>query len=94
MTEQGVPVVTSHRLGHQALTRRITTVYGVTAVFFVHGMLFASWVAHIPQVKAHLDIGLGVLGVALLGAPVGSIHTRIVVPGGHRGVRSGATAGC
>ena len=46
---------------------------GVTAVFFVHGLLFASWVAHIPQVKGHLGIGLGLLGVALLGAPVGSI---------------------
>ena len=67
MTEQGVPVVTSPRLGHQALTRRITAVYGVTAVFFVHGMLFASWVAHIPQVKAQLGIGLGLLGVALVG---------------------------
>ena len=73
MTEQGVPVVTSPRLGHQALTRRITAVYGVTAVFFVHGMLFASWVAHIPQVKANLGISLGLLGVALLGAPIGSI---------------------
>ena len=42
-------------------------------MFFVHGMLFASWVAHIPQVKAHLGVGLGLLGVALLGAPTGSI---------------------
>ena len=73
MTEQAVPVVTAARPGHPALTRRITTVYGVTAVFFVHGLLFASWVAHIPQVKAHLGIGLGLLGVALLGAPIGSI---------------------
>jgi MFS family permease len=70
---KGLLVVTSARLGHQALSRRITPVYGVTAVFFVHGMLIASWVAHIPQVKAHLGIGLGLLGVALLGAPIGSI---------------------
>ncbi len=73
MTDHSVPVVTSPRQGHQTLTRRITTVYGVTAAFFVHGMLFASWVAHIPQMKAHLGIGLGPLGVALLGAPIGSI---------------------
>jgi len=45
----------------------------VTAVFFVHGLLLASWVAHIPQVKANLGIGLGMLGIVLLGAPIGSI---------------------
>ena len=47
--------------------------HAVVSVFFVHGLLFASWVAHIPQVKANLGIGLGLLGVALLGAPLGSI---------------------
>jgi MFS family permease len=48
-------------------------VRAIVIVFFVHGLLFASWVAHIPQVKANLGIGLGLLGVALLGAPLGSI---------------------
>ena len=52
---------------------RTTAVRGVAAVFFAHGLLFASWVAHIPHVKAHLGIDLGLLGVALLGAPIGSI---------------------
>ena len=45
----------------------------VTAVFFVHGMLFASWVAHIPHVKEQLRLGNGALGFALLGAPLGSV---------------------
>jgi MFS family permease len=45
----------------------------VTAVFFVHGLLFASWVAHIPHVKEQLRLGNGALGFALLGAPVGSV---------------------
>jgi MFS family permease len=45
----------------------------VIAVFFVHGFLFASWTAHIPQLKQHLDLSDGGLGLALLGAPVGSI---------------------
>ena len=45
----------------------------MTAVFFVHGMLFASWVAHIPHVKAQLRLGNGALGFALLGAPLGSV---------------------
>lgn len=52
---------------------RTTPVLGVTSVFFTHGLLFASWVAHIPRVEAHLRIDLGQLGIALLGAPVGSI---------------------
>ncbi len=57
---------------------RATAVRGVAAVFFVHGFLFASWVAHIPQVKAHLGIGLGALGLALLGSPIGSILAMAV----------------
>ncbi len=52
---------------------RASAVPAVTAVFFVHGLLFASWVAHIPQVKTELGIGLGMLGIVLLGAPIGSI---------------------
>jgi hypothetical protein len=43
----------------------------VTAVFVVHGLLFASWTAHIPDVKAHLGLTDGTLGFALLGARSG-----------------------
>ncbi len=49
----------------------------VTAVFVVHGLLFASWTAHIPDVKAHLGLTNGTLGFALLGAPVGSVTAMI-----------------
>jgi hypothetical protein len=45
----------------------------VTAVFVVHGLLFASWTAHIPNVKQALGLDDGTLGFALLGAPVGSV---------------------
>jgi MFS family permease len=45
----------------------------VIAVFFVHGFLFASWTAHIPQLQHHLGLSDGRLGLALLGAPVGSV---------------------
>jgi fucose permease len=45
----------------------------VTAVFVVHGLLFASWTAHIPNVKQALGLNDGTLGFALLGAPVGSV---------------------
>jgi fucose permease len=49
----------------------------VTAVFVVHGLLFASWTAHIPDVKSHLGLTDGTLGFALLGAPVGSVIAMI-----------------
>ena len=45
----------------------------VIAVFFAHGFLFASWTAHIPQLKQHLGLSDGRLGLVLLGAPVGSV---------------------
>jgi MFS family permease len=46
---------------------------GVAVVFFVHGLLFSSWAAHIPHVKARLGLDNGTLGLALLGVPAGSI---------------------
>jgi len=45
----------------------------VVALFFTHGFLFASWTAHIPHVKEHLHLSDGSLGIALLGAPLGSV---------------------
>jgi fucose permease len=49
----------------------------ITTVFIVHGLLFASWTAHIPHVKAHLGLSDGTLGLALVGAPVGSVAAMI-----------------
>ena len=48
-----------------------------TAIFLVHGLLFASWAAHIPHVKARLDMSDGTLGLALLGTPVGSVLAMV-----------------
>jgi len=48
-------------------------------VFFVNGVLFASWTAHIPHVKEYLRLSDGRLGFALLGAPVGSVLLTLVV---------------
>ena len=45
----------------------------ITVVFVVHGLLFASWTAHIPNVKQSLGLDDGTLGFALVGAPVGSV---------------------
>lgn len=43
----------------------------VTGVFFLNGMVFASWYSRLPSIQDELDIGTGALGIALLGAPVG-----------------------
>jgi MFS family permease len=48
------------------------------AAFVSHGLLFASWAAHIPHVKAHLGLTYGALGLALLGAPLGSVSAMMI----------------
>ena len=44
----------------------------VYAVFFGAGFIFASWASRIPQVRAELGVGPGVLGLVLLSAAVGA----------------------
>ncbi|WP_350348243.1 MFS transporter [Agromyces sp. G08B096] len=60
------PPISADRAGRRAQT-------GVVAVFFSHGLLFASWTAHIPLVKAHIGLDDGALGLGLLGIPAGSL---------------------
>jgi MFS family permease len=55
-----------------ASAMRVRADLAVAVTFFAHGLLFASWTAHIPHVKARLGVTDGTLGVALLGAPIGS----------------------
>ncbi len=53
--------------------------HSVVSAFFVQGFLFASWTAHIPHVKDHLHLSDGTLGIALLGAPIGSMLAMLAV---------------
>jgi MFS family permease len=53
--------------------------FAVNAVFVIHGVLFSSWTAHVPQVKALLEINDSQLGIALLGAPVGSVTATLLI---------------
>lgn len=41
--------------------------------FAFNGFLYAAWVPHIPQVKGQLGLSDAALGLALLGAPIGSV---------------------
>ena len=52
-----------------ATTARIATLI----VFITHGFMFASWTAQIPLVKSNLGLSDAQLGLALFGAPIGSI---------------------
>jgi hypothetical protein len=43
----------------------------------VHALVFAAWTAHIAEIKLRLDLTDAQLGVALLGAPVGSVAAML-----------------
>lgn len=46
---------------------------GVSAIFFINGFAFASWVPHIPIVQARLGLSAGQLGLALLAVAAGAL---------------------
>ena len=48
----------------------------VTAVFFLNGIVFASWYSRLPTIQEQLDLGPGTLGLALIGAPVGLLAAQ------------------
>jgi MFS family permease len=50
-------------------------------VFAVHAAVFAAWTPHIPEVKDRLGLNDGTLGLALLGAPVGSVIAMLAAGG-------------
>jgi MFS family permease len=53
----------------------------VSAFFFLNGAVLASWVPHIPAVKARHGIGDGSLGAVLLAMAVGAV-TALPLAGG------------
>ncbi|MGI9542477.1 MAG: MFS transporter [Cyclobacteriaceae bacterium] len=42
-------------------------------IFALNSILFGSWITRIPEVKANLDMSEGILGLALLGLPLGAL---------------------
>jgi MFS family permease len=48
----------------------------VTAVFFLNGIVFASWYSRLPTIQEQLDLGPGTLGLALIGAPLGLLAAQ------------------
>ncbi|TDC82962.1 MFS transporter [Actinomadura sp. 7K507] len=71
----------------------------VTVAFVAHGLLSAAWVVRIPQIKEHLGLSEGSMGVALLGAPVGVVIAvrfagRIIASRGSRATTIAAGIAC
>jgi predicted MFS family arabinose efflux permease len=58
-------------VGHASRAR-----VAVTAVFFLNGIVFASWYSRLPSIQEQLDLGPGTLGLALIGAPVGLLAAQ------------------
>src|SRR3984957_18252054 len=52
--------------------------YSTMAVFFVAGMLYASWGVHVPTVRDKFHLSPGSLSFALLAVAVGSIVAMLV----------------
>src|SRR4051812_30599317 len=51
----------------------------VIIFFALHGLIMASWIVRIPDIKIHLGLSDGELGLALLGAPVGAVAGQFLV---------------
>jgi fucose permease len=45
----------------------------VAITFAVNGMLVGSWAPRIPEIKSHLDLSAGALGIALLAPALGTV---------------------
>ena len=58
---------------HVSPMRLSSAWWAVAARFLVHGLVVSAWVSRIPTVQALLQISNGALGMALLGAAIGSV---------------------
>lgn len=50
----------------------------VAAVFFVHGLMLATWASHIPHVKSELELSDGALGLVLLCLAAGAVGAMLL----------------
>ncbi len=62
----------------------------VAATFAVNGLLIGSWAPRIPEVKSHLGLSAGALGIALLAPALGTVFAARTA--GARTARHGSPA--
>jgi MFS family permease len=58
---------------HVSEMRMSSAWWAVAARFLVHGLVVSAWVSRIPAVQTQLQLSNGALGMALLGAAIGSV---------------------
>ena len=81
-----------------AIAQRARAAVAVT--FAVNGMLVGSWAPRIPEIKSHLDLSAGALGIALLAPALGTVFAartagaRIARHGSPAAIRVFAVAYC
>lgn len=63
---------------------------GVAATFVANGLLVGSWAPRIPEIKTHLGLSPGALGIALLAPALGTVLSARTV--GARNARHGSAA--
>jgi MFS family permease len=72
----------------------------VAVTFAANGMLIGSWAPRIPEIKSHLDLSAGALGIALLAPALGTVvaartaGARIARHGSPAAIRVFATVYC
>jgi MFS family permease len=53
----------------------------VSTIFFLNGAAFSSWYARLASIQEDLELGPGLVGLALLGAPIGLLLAQPLVGG-------------
>src|SRR5262245_54618425 len=73
MERKDCPVLPSLAKVETPLSLPIRARWAVSIIFFINGAVLASWVPHIPAVKAQHAISDGQLGIILLSMALGSV---------------------
>lgn len=84
-----------HNLLDQPHNLLVKARWAVSSLFFVNGVVIATWASRVPAVQQHLGLSAGQLGLALLGMAVGafpmmSLAAVLIKHYGSRGVARAA----
>ncbi|HEY6297149.1 MAG TPA: MFS transporter [Streptosporangiaceae bacterium] len=66
------------RRGSGAPDRLSSVRVALSAVFAIHGFIYASWAVRVPAIKAQTGASSAALGLALLGLSAGAVATMVI----------------